>query len=106
MKEEEVVTDEFHFVEGIVDRHRLGGVFLDAHDAAGLVVLDGGLGRGGGFLERRESRFQPIQCCRFVQRDGRLVATETILEGGVAAFPDALLGLFDGVNTGKLLLEI
>ena len=39
-------------------------------------------------------------------RDGRLVTTETILEGGVAAFPDALLGLFDGVNTGKLLLEI
>ena len=38
--------------------------------------------------------------------DGRFVATETILEGGVPAFPDALLGLFDGVNTGKLLLEI
>jgi len=35
----------------------------------------------------------------------RLVATETVLEGGVAAFPDALLGLFDGVNTGKLLLK-
>ncbi|QOK23341.1 NADP-dependent oxidoreductase [Janibacter indicus] len=39
-------------------------------------------------------------------RDGRLVTTETILEGGVAAFPDALLGLFDGVNTGKLLLKV
>ena len=38
--------------------------------------------------------------------EGRLVATETILEGGVPAFPDALLGLFDGVNTGKLLLRI
>ena len=39
-------------------------------------------------------------------RHGRLVATETILEGGVPAFPDALLGLFDGVNTGKLLLKV
>lgn len=38
--------------------------------------------------------------------EGRLVATETILEGGVPAFPDALLGLFDGINTGKLLLKI
>ena len=36
----------------------------------------------------------------------RLVATETVLEGGVAGFPDALLGLFDGVNTGKLLLKV
>lgn len=38
--------------------------------------------------------------------EGRLVPTETVLEGGVPAFPDALLGLFDGVNTGKLLLKI
>lgn len=38
--------------------------------------------------------------------EGRLVATETVLEGGVAGFPDALLGLFDGVNTGKLLLRV
>ena len=33
------------------------------------------------------------------------VATETVLEGGVAGFPEALLGLFDGINTGKLLLK-
>ena len=38
--------------------------------------------------------------------DGRFVATETVLEGGIAGFPDALLGLFDGVNTGKLLLQL
>ncbi|WP_168581343.1 NADP-dependent oxidoreductase [Gephyromycinifex aptenodytis] len=38
--------------------------------------------------------------------DGRLVATETVLEGGIVAFPDALLGLFDGVNIGKLLLRL
>lgn len=38
--------------------------------------------------------------------DGRFVATETVLEGGVAGFPEALLGLFDGVNTGKLLLQL
>lgn len=36
----------------------------------------------------------------------RIVATETILDGGVTTFPDALLGLFDGVNTGKLLLKV
>ena len=38
--------------------------------------------------------------------DGRFVATETVLKGGVAGFPEALLGLFDGVNTGKLLLQL
>lgn len=37
---------------------------------------------------------------------GRFDAVETVLEGGVAAFPEALLGLFDGVNTGKLLLKV
>lgn len=36
----------------------------------------------------------------------RIVATETVLDGGVSAFPDALLGLFEGVNTGKLLLKV
>ena len=38
--------------------------------------------------------------------EDRLVATETILQGGIGGFPDALLGLFDGVNTGKLLLKV
>lgn len=37
---------------------------------------------------------------------GRLVARETVLEGGVEAFPDALRGLFRGVNTGKLVLKV
>lgn len=36
----------------------------------------------------------------------RIVATETVLDGGVTEFPDALLGLFKGVNTGKLLLKV
>lgn len=38
--------------------------------------------------------------------DGTLVARETVLEGGVKAFPDALLGLFEGINTGKLVLAV
>ncbi|MBM6545517.1 NADP-dependent oxidoreductase [Janibacter sp. YIM B02568] len=38
--------------------------------------------------------------------DGTLTPRETVLEGGVEAFPEALLGLFRGVNTGKLLLKL
>ncbi|HQV20197.1 MAG TPA: NADP-dependent oxidoreductase, partial [Gordonia sp. (in: high G+C Gram-positive bacteria)] len=38
--------------------------------------------------------------------DGRLVARETTLDGGVQAFPEALLGLYAGVNTGKLVLKV
>ena len=39
-------------------------------------------------------------------RDGRLISREQIIDGGVAAFPDALLKLFAGENTGKLVLAV
>ncbi len=39
-------------------------------------------------------------------REGRLVSREHVLEGSVAAFPDALLKLFAGENTGKLVLAL
>jgi hypothetical protein len=39
-------------------------------------------------------------------RDGRLIAREQIVSGGVDAFPGALLALFSGENTGKLVLEL
>jgi NADPH-dependent curcumin reductase CurA len=39
-------------------------------------------------------------------REGRLIAREQVVEGGIAAFPDALLSLFRGENTGKLVLAL
>jgi NADPH-dependent curcumin reductase CurA len=39
-------------------------------------------------------------------RDGRLISREQIIEGGVRAFPDALLELFAGANVGKLILAV
>lgn len=39
-------------------------------------------------------------------RDGRLRAREHIIEGGVGAFPQTLLNLFAGENTGKLVLAL
>lgn len=38
--------------------------------------------------------------------EGRLRSFEDIAEGGVAAFPDVLLRLFRGENTGKLVLAV
>jgi NADPH-dependent curcumin reductase CurA len=38
--------------------------------------------------------------------EGRLISREDIVEGGVSAFPDALLKLFAGENTGKLVLHV
>jgi NADPH-dependent curcumin reductase CurA len=38
--------------------------------------------------------------------EGKLVAREEVVTGGVAAFPDALGRLFAGVNTGKLILAL
>ncbi len=37
--------------------------------------------------------------------EGRLQSRETVVEGGVRAFPAALLKLFAGENTGKLVLK-
>jgi NADPH-dependent curcumin reductase CurA len=39
-------------------------------------------------------------------RDGKLKSREHIVEGGLAKFPDALLDLFAGENTGKLVLAL
>ena len=39
------MADQFHLVERVVDGHRLGRVFLDPHDAAGLVLVGCIVGR-------------------------------------------------------------
>jgi hypothetical protein len=39
-------------------------------------------------------------------REGKLVSREHIVEGGVEVFPDALLKLFEGENTGKLVIAV
>jgi NADPH-dependent curcumin reductase CurA len=39
-------------------------------------------------------------------REGRLTSREHIVDGGIEKFPEALLGLFDGTNTGKLVLAL
>jgi NADPH-dependent curcumin reductase CurA len=39
-------------------------------------------------------------------REGRLISREDVIDGGVSAFPDALLKLFAGENVGKLVLAI
>ncbi len=39
-------------------------------------------------------------------RDGQLVSAEHIVHGGVGDFPDVLLMLFSGENTGKLILAL
>ncbi|HEY4428909.1 MAG TPA: NADP-dependent oxidoreductase [Solirubrobacteraceae bacterium] len=38
--------------------------------------------------------------------DGRLISREHVLQGGVDAFPEALLKLFAGENVGKLVLQL
>ena len=39
-------------------------------------------------------------------REGRLISREQIIEGGVRAFPDALLKLYAGANLGKLIVAV
>jgi NADPH-dependent curcumin reductase CurA len=39
-------------------------------------------------------------------REGKLTAREQVVDGSVADFPEVLLMLFSGANTGKLVLEV
>jgi NADPH-dependent curcumin reductase CurA len=39
-------------------------------------------------------------------RDGKIISREHVVHGGVGDFPQTLLMLFDGVNTGKLVLAL
>jgi NADPH-dependent curcumin reductase CurA len=39
-------------------------------------------------------------------QEGKIVSREHVVEGGVSAFPDTLLKLFAGENTGKLVLAV
>ncbi len=39
-------------------------------------------------------------------RDGSLISREDVVDGGVEAFPEALLKLFSGDNVGKLVLRL
>jgi NADPH-dependent curcumin reductase CurA len=39
-------------------------------------------------------------------RDGQLVSREHIVHGSISDFPDVLMMLFAGGNTGKLILAI
>ena len=38
--------------------------------------------------------------------DGRLISPEHVVPGGIDAFPETLLMLFNGQNTGKLILSL
>jgi NADPH-dependent curcumin reductase CurA len=111
----------------------VGGEILDAvllHLARGArVVLSGGLSqyntdqtRGpSNYLELLRVRgsmtgfITPDHTDRYPEaladlagwlREGRLISREQIIEGGVRAFPDALLRLFAGENLGKLIVAV
>jgi NADPH-dependent curcumin reductase len=109
----------------------VGGEILDAvltHLARGArVVLSGGLSQYNADKARGPSNYLELLRARASMtgfltpdytdhyaaarvelagwlREGRLISREQIIEGGVRAFPDALLKLFAGANVGKLIL--
>jgi NADPH-dependent curcumin reductase CurA len=111
----------------------VGGEILEAvlsHLARGArVVLSGGLsrynadqGRGPsnylqllrtrssmtGFITPDYADRYPVTVAELAGwlREGRLVSREQIIDGGVRAFPDALLKLFAGENLGKLIVAV
>src|SRR6516165_4923088 len=109
----------------------VGGEILDAALAnlarGARVVLSGGLSQYNADETRGPSNYlqlirarasmvgfiTPDYADRYAQaraeiagwlRDGRLISREQIIEGGVRAFPAALVKLFAGENIGKLIL--
>ncbi|GAC1654342.1 MAG: NADP-dependent oxidoreductase [Vulcanimicrobiaceae bacterium] len=61
----------------------------------GMVVFD--------FADRYEAAAREIAAWL---KEGRLISREDVVEGGIAAFPSALLKLFRGENLGKLVLKL
>jgi NADPH-dependent curcumin reductase len=111
----------------------VGGEILDAvlnHLARGArVVLSGGLSQYNADQPRGPSNYlalirargsmtgfiTPDYVDRYPEaraklagwlREGWLISREQIIEGGVRAFPDALLKLFAGENFGKLIVAV
>ena len=111
----------------------VGGEILDAvllHLARGArVVLSGGLSQYNADETRGPSNYlqllgarasmigflTPDYAGRYPEaraelagwlREGRLISREQIVEGGVRAFPDALLRLYAGENLGKLIVAV
>jgi NADPH-dependent curcumin reductase CurA len=111
----------------------VGGDILDAvlaHLARGArVVLSGGLSQYNAEETRGPSNYLQLIAARasmtgFITPDyadrypvarsqlagwlgeGRLISREHVVEGGVRAFPDALLKLYAGENLGKLIVAV
>jgi NADPH-dependent curcumin reductase CurA len=61
----------------------------------GLIVLD--------YQERYGEAIEKMST--WIE-EGRLIAREHVVVGGVERFPDTLLAMFRGENTGKLVLEL
>ena len=78
------MTGPSNYMSLLVNRARMEGfVVFDYADRYGVA-----LGEMAGWLA-----------------EGKLQSRETVVEGGVRAFPQALLQLFAGENTGKLVLK-
>ncbi|MGH3199434.1 MAG: NADP-dependent oxidoreductase [Streptosporangiaceae bacterium] len=120
-----------HGVDVFLDN--VGGEILDAvlaHLARGArIVLSGGVSQYNAQQIRGPSHYlalvgarasmtgfiTPDYAGRYPQaraemagwlRGGRLISREDVQPGGVRAFPEALLKLFAGQNTGKLMLAV
>ena len=61
----------------------------------GIVVFD--------YVDRYHLAVAEMAGCL---KDGRMKSRQDVVEGGVAAFPAALLKLFNGENFGKLVLKV
>lgn len=86
---------QYNATEGVTGPRRYLSLLVNRASMTGMVVFD--------FADRYGEAAAELTGWL---RDGSLVAREQIAPGGVNGFPDALLMLFTGANTGKLVLEI
>ncbi len=73
----------------------IGQLIMQRATIQGFLVLD--------YADRFE---EAIAHLATMLGEGKLVYDETMVEGGIAAAPDALAQLFTGTNLGKLLLRV
>jgi NADPH-dependent curcumin reductase CurA len=86
---------QYNATEGVYAPKNYLSLIVNRASMAGMLVFD--------YAERFPEAIEEL--LGWYQK-GELVSREQVVGGGVAAFPEALLMLFAGANTGKLVLEV
>jgi len=88
-------VSQYNATEGVRGPSNYLALLVARASMTGMVVFDHAAGFGKAAAE-----------IAGWMSEGRLISREHVLDGGVSAFPEALMKLFTGENIGKLVLRV